>query len=152
MARLEPDEYLRLKGFLGAWDAKFLRSRFPDLPEEHRPIAALERTEKVSMARARAGLLMAVNDIVEMSLPWSPEQVVQTDREFGALGVLTLSEVRARYTRRLSRLVDRGSIRNDVEYYLAKGVLDGAPEALDGATQAKLAELVTAYEERRAAR
>jgi hypothetical protein len=55
MVRLEPEEYLRLKGFLGAWDAMFLRSRFPDLPEEYRPIAALERTEKVSMSQAHGG-------------------------------------------------------------------------------------------------
>jgi hypothetical protein len=95
---------------------------------------------------------MAVNDLVEMSLPWSAEQVEQTDRELGALGVLTLSELRARYTRRLSRLVNRGSIRNEIEYRLAKGVLDGSPETLDDAAQAKLAELVMAYEETGATR
>ena len=149
MARIEQQEYLRLKGFLGAWDAKVLRADTPDLPEAHRPVAPLEQIEKLGMAKARAGLLMAINDIVEMTLCWSPEEVAETDRELRASGIPTLSEVRARYARRLSRLLNRGSIRNEVEYYLGKGVLDGAPDALDDASRAKLSELVAAFEEGR---
>jgi hypothetical protein len=152
MAPLEREEYLRLKEFLGAWDVKFLRHESPSLAEEHRPVAALERAEKASKAQASAGLLMAVNDIVEMSLHWPLTKIAQIDHELEASGIISLSQVRARYTRRLSRIILRGSIRNEVEYYLAKGILDGAPAVLDDAAQIKLEQLVTMYEERTVAR
>jgi len=146
MPSLGPEEYLRLKSFLRAWDERFLRAGLPALPEADRPIAVLERTERASMAKARAGLLMAVNDVVEMSLRWSPEEVAETDCAFRESGVPTLSEVRARYSRHLSRLLRRGSIRTDVEYYLAKGLFNGASDAVDETVREKLAELIAARE------
>jgi len=42
---------------------------------------------------------MAVNDIVEESADWTPEQVAAADARFTAAGTFTLSEIRRR-TRR----------------------------------------------------
>jgi hypothetical protein len=147
MATLPPDEYLRLKGFLAVWDELVLPGPNSDLPPDKRPVAALEWLENFSMAKARVGLLQAVNDIVEMSLPWKSAQVAEMDQQLRDRGAPTLTEVRARHAKRLALLIKRGSIHNDTDYYLAKGVLDGATEALSPEVEARLAELVATYEE-----
>ena len=147
MPRLTSDEYLRLKRFFAVWDELVWPGPNSDLPPGKRPVAALAWLENVSLAKARLGLLEAVNDIVEMSLPWTSAQVAEIDEQLRDRGAPTLTEVRARHARKLDRVITRGSIRNEVEYYLAKGVLDGAPEALSPEAEASLAELIIAYEE-----
>lgn len=79
---------------------------------------------------------MAVNDVVEMSSDWKPSQLAEADARFAAVGALTLSEVRRRYSKKYLQVLKRGAIRSEAEYYLIKGIADGAGIE-PGATESK---------------
>ena len=72
---------------------------------------------------ARSGLGMAINDTLEMSWDMPAEEVQAIDAEFKSEGILTLSELRRRYSRQFKALLKRGRIRNEVEYYLVTGII-----------------------------
>jgi len=96
-------------------------------PEFH-PVACLERLERMRASKARIGLRQAINDVVEMSLRLDPRQVSEIDTELRALGIVTLSQVRRQSARHFARIVRRGAIRNETEYYLVRNVLDDRAE------------------------
>ena len=68
---------------------------------------------------------MTLNDSIEMTADWSPEEVAGADALFSQAGTLTLTEVRQRYSRKYLQVLQRGKIRSEVEYYLIRGVVDG---------------------------
>lgn len=79
---------------------------------------------------------MAVNDFIEDTVDWTPEQVAEADARFAAEGTFTLSEVRRSYSKRYLLLLKRGTIRSEAEFYMLKGIVDGG--GLEpGATEAK---------------
>ena len=145
MATLQPAEYLELKAFL-----RFFSERYFNLStlEPHlRPLAILEGTEREAPARAASGLRMAVNDCVEMSSHWPPQQVSSLDAELRPKGLVTLSQVRQRYWGRYAAVLKRGRIRNDVEYYVVQGVLADQALGMDINERERLQALASAYEE-----
>ncbi|NEX95324.1 hypothetical protein [Caulobacter sp. 17J65-9] len=146
MARLDDEQYRRLRAFLAYFDEQFFSAMAPGLPAEARPLAALDATERTSRARAAAGLRMAVNDIVEMTLDWPQGQVEAVDRALSEGGIPSLSEVRATFSSKVAAVLRRGRIRGEVEYYLVKGVLDGAAEALSEDDQLRASRMISAYE------
>jgi hypothetical protein len=90
---------------------------------------------------------MALNDIAEMCTDWSPEQTAAAaaDARFKASGTFTLSEVIHRHPRTYLRILKRGNILSEVEYYVVKGMVDGggcAPQEVE-----QLASMLTSYEE-----
>src|ERR1700710_1606925 len=99
MARNQaPDpEYATMKAFLA-----FYADRYFDLgtlPPEKRPIACLEILEKMGAGTARRGLRMAINDCVERSATLDRLEVEKLDSEFRERDIVTLSELRRRYSR-----------------------------------------------------
>jgi hypothetical protein len=86
-------------------------------------VAVLEQIEKVSLAKARTGLGMAINDTLEMSWDLSTAEVQAIDAEFRTKGILPLSELRRRYSRQFKAILKRSRIRNEEEYYLIAGIL-----------------------------
>jgi hypothetical protein len=120
---LSPVDYEKLKLFVG----KFFdwHEARPGLPAEVHPLFVLASFEKTSPANAKKGLQMAVNDIVEDTTDWTPEQVALADTKLLAAGAPTLSEVRRRYSKKYLQILKRGVIRSETEYYLVKGIIDG---------------------------
>lgn len=100
------------------------------------PSQFLQDVERASFANAKKGLQMAIDDYVEESANWQPDQVAIADTRFAAAGTFTLSEVRQRYSRKYLQILKRGSIRSETEYYLIKGVIDGGGIE-PGATEAR---------------
>jgi len=90
------------------------------------PLNALATIEKQQPAAARKGLAMAINDIVEMAEGQTPDYVRALDEHLAAQGAMTLSEARARFSKRLKKILRRGSVVGDTEYYLARNALDWA--------------------------
>jgi hypothetical protein len=103
----------------------FVPERDKSINPEDQPRAFLGRLEKISPAKARKGLMMAVNDVVEMTLAWDSTKVAQADAMFTSGGTFTLSEVRQRFSNRYEQIRKRGRIRNETDCYLAKGLFDG---------------------------
>jgi hypothetical protein len=121
MPKISEPEYPELKAFFIAWEQEFPPR--VSLPPEASPVAVLNAMEQQSRSRARLGLGMAINDILEQSWGFPPNKVAEVDAKFGSKGVLQLSELRRRYSRRFRGILKRGAIRNETEYYLVQGIL-----------------------------
>jgi hypothetical protein len=143
MAKQPSSEYNELKVFLKAFTVRFMPN---NLPPALQPLAMLETMEKTAPARASAGLRMAINDCIEMSSHWPTPKVAALDAELKSQRVLTLSQVRRRYSAAYATLIKRGRIKNDVEYHLVQGILADQALAIDTGERQQLETLAAAYE------
>ena len=143
MQKVIDPQYATMKAFLA-----FYADRYFDLetlPPEKRPIACLEVVEKRGMKTALRGLRMAINDCVEASLHFDHAEVTKLDSELRKRGIVTLSELRMRYSKGYARIKKRGRIKNDDEYYLVRNVLDDPTEKAPDERQL-LERMIFAYE------
>ncbi|HET7576922.1 MAG TPA: hypothetical protein VFK19_10230 [Sphingomicrobium sp.] len=86
---------------------------------------------------------MAINDTIEATERWPADKVEAIDDLLEREGLPSLTEMRLRFSKVIRRVVARGSIKNDVEYY---AVRNAAELADDG--QEALWKLLAAYEKR----
>ena len=142
--KLDPDQYQSLKKFLNFFSDRFLNVQ--SVPPENRPIAILEAMEKTAPGRAADGLMMAINDCIEMSSGWGTEKIVVLDAELKNSGIITLTELRHQYSRQYARVVKRGRITNEEEYYLLKGILDGDSLKITDPEKESLIMMLDSYE------
>jgi hypothetical protein len=145
MPKITQSEYAPLKAFFVAWEERFPPSL--TLPPEHHPVAVLESFEKTSMSKARLGLGLALNDTLEDSWDFSPSAVAEIDRDFSARGIVTLSELRRRYSRQFRGVLKRGEIKNETEFYLVSGILASFTADASDEERQKLDAMVGAYED-----
>jgi len=127
MADQPDDDFERLKTFLGVFSERYMS--IERLPPEHRPLACLEYVEKTfGMKRARSSLQVAINDIIARSDRFDFEEVRSLDADLRANGVITLSELRVRFSKKYRSIIRRGKIRTVEEYYLLKEIVDASIE------------------------
>jgi len=107
-----------------AWFALVTPRIFPNLPADIDPVAVLERTEAISMARARKGLSLAIGDIIELTSRWSVSEMASIDAELTDAGLPTLSTIRLRFSKAVGSIIRRGRIQNEAEYYLVRNAAD----------------------------
>lgn len=138
------DDYQLLKVF---FDHHFdwYTPKYPATPPGP-PSQFLENIEKTSLAQAKRGLQMAINDIVEETANWTPEAVAAADARFAAVGTFTLSEVRRRYSKQYLQILKRGVIRSETEYYLLKGIREGGSIEAGATEGQKIEALMAAFE------
>jgi hypothetical protein len=122
---IKNEEYERLKASFEIL-FRLLEPNFDSLPNNIRPTTILTNMEKTSPAAARAGLQMAISDMVEMTTSWQPDRLFEVDKALSEKSLLTLSDLRARFSKKYAALLKRGVVRDIVEYYLLKGVRDEA--------------------------
>lgn len=113
---------------------------------ESHPLTVLARLEAASPSKARQGLVMAVRDLVEASIDWPAEKVAEFDRHLAAHGATTLSKARVDYSKKFSKILERGMIRNEQEYFLVKGVRDGGVFSSDSDNAKLLMLMMMRYE------
>lgn len=109
-------------------------------------MAVLERTEKISRTNAARGLAITITDLIEMSMDWPIDRVAEVDLQFSSSGLITLSELRRRYSRSYKKIVKRGRIKSLEEYYLIKNMVEG--NYSDDDELQKLATLLEDFEEK----
>ena len=132
---------------LRAWSAMFIEHVLPmpaDLPPESHPIAILDGMALKAPARARQGLGMMIGDFIEDTGHLPASQVKQIDAKFSTAGLPTLSEMRLRFMRKIKRIVKRGSISKDEEYYLIRTAVEGVADD----EQPQLWQMMADYEAR----
>lgn len=139
-------EYEELKNFFAIFVEHFMKSE--RLAEEKRPIAVLAALEKKSPSKAKKGLQMAVNDCLEMSSDWDKELVSAFDEYLKVHNVVTLTELRIRHSKKFMRIMERGIIRTEVEYYLCKEIADSASLELTTSESHALDIMLDAYGQR----
>lgn len=145
MKNIPNKEYGELKKFLIYFSEKYMD--LAQLPKHQRPVSILETLENKSMSMAFRGLKQAINDCVEMSKQWEYSQIQRIDNEFVQHGIITLSELRRRFSKDYSKVLTRGEISSATEYYLIKGVLEDSTSGADSDERAKLQSMLEFFEE-----
>ena len=143
MQDIDRHEYARMKDFLSFYTERYFNME--GLPPEDRPMAKLEAFEKKNLKKAFQGLRMTINDIVEDSFHFDPAKVEKLDSNLRSRGMITLSELRRRYSKDYAKIMKRGQIRNETEYYLLRNVLDDPTEKTPEEREL-LAKLISDYE------
>jgi|ERR1700679_1251282 hypothetical protein len=136
-------EYAKMKDFLSFYAERYLKAE--GLSPDKQPIASLEALEKKSMKMAFNGLRQAINDCVEMSLHFDHAEVEKLDSQLRSRGIVTLSELRRRYSKSYAKIMKRGQIKNETEYYLVRNVLYDPTEKTPEERKL-LEELISDYE------
>lgn len=102
--------------------------------------------EKFGKSKALVGLRQAANDTVEATTSFSPEKVARLDSALRAQGIVTLSAIRHRYSSAYKRILRRGAIKSETEYYLVNGMVVDGTLPLTSAERQSLEQMVAAYE------
>ena len=86
---------------------------------------------------------MAIGDTIEMVEGWPAEKVERFDQLLKGEGLPSLTEMRLRFSKTIRRVIARGTIKNDVEFYAVRNAVDSVTDE-----QEALSELLAAYEKR----
>jgi len=97
-------------------------------------------------SKALDGLKQAVNDTVEELSHQPPDYIQRLDAGLREHGAITFSEIRRRYASSYKRILKRGKIKNETEYYLIVGILADASSLASDQERALLDQLVARYE------
>jgi len=143
--KISPDTYQSYKAFMAFFFDKYFDS-LPSLAPEDHPLAVLNSIEKTSLSNARKGLEMAINDCVEKSADWSAEKVAAADAELQSQGLISLTEVRQSFSKKYLRVLKRGSIQSEQEFYLIKSIVDGGSLKVGPIEWTQLTTMLEQYE------
>ena len=80
--------------------------------------AARASAESRGRHLSHTSVRMALQDLIEMSRDLNTEQLSQADARLAARGLPTVSAMRLKVWRTIPKVLKRGQIRNDLEYYL----------------------------------
>jgi len=96
---------------------------------------------------ALRGLKQAVIDTVE-NLNHQPLEYIQhLDATLREHGIVTFSEIRRRYSSLYKRILKRGKIKNETEYYIIAGIIADIESAVSEEERNILENLVVQFEE-----
>ncbi|MDJ0982389.1 MAG: hypothetical protein QNI94_12245 [Kiloniellales bacterium] len=95
-----------------------------------------------------SGAKEAANDMIQMSVDMTADQVRRIDAALRVDGVLTLSEVRVRYSGRYKSILKRGRIRSDMEFRMVAGILADVESTIPTEERARLERLSFEYEQK----
>ena len=114
-------EYEELSAFLGFYCTNILGID-PSSPS-HPAKVGRQIVEEFGKSGALEGLRQAVNDMVEEMSDLAPETISKLDADLRAAGIVTASEVRRRHAAAYKRILKRGKIRTETEFYLVNGIV-----------------------------
>jgi hypothetical protein len=87
----------------------------------------LAAAEAKSLVEARRVLGLGIGDLIELT-EGSPERTSAIDAALRDAGIMTLSEVRAKFGRAIRAIMKRGALRNEAEYYSLRNAVEAMPE------------------------
>ena len=106
----------------------------------------VELMERSGKSKAFEGLKQAINDTIEHSLDLDSKSVKKLDTALSSSGIVTLSELRKRYSAKYKKVIKRGSIKNETEYYLINGVLCDQSSDIPNEERELLSSLIGEFE------
>lgn len=104
--------------------------------------------ELFGKSKALEGARQAVNDAIEETRHISQEYLSRLDSALAEKGIVTLSELRRRYSRAFRQILKRGNIKNETEYYLLKGILDDGNSNISPEERALIQNISDSYEKK----
>lgn len=146
MLTITNDNYLFYKQIAEViW--KFISAKRPyKIPEEADPVNILTKWEKESMAKARTGLRLMLDDLFSMQDDDSPEQREALEGELRKAGLPSLSELLAEVKQVPAKVLKRGKIRNEREWYVITELLSRTDAPISAAEREKLGQLCVTFE------
>ena len=102
--------------------------------------------EEFGRSKALDGLKQAVHDTVEDLSDQPLEYIQRLDTALRERRIITFSEVRRRYAASYKRIVKRGEIKTETEYYIVAGVLADLSSMAGADERVVLERLVAGYE------
>jgi len=127
-------EYDQLyKFFCAMWS--HLIERYPSLAESTRldDPRAVKWAGEPRFDEFFSGLRQGISDLLEMTKDLKKDEIFALDSRLNEAGLISLTEMRIKIWKTIPRILKRGHIRNDDEYYLLKEkVIDLADTTLDG--------------------
>lgn len=93
------------------------------------------------------GLKQAVNDTVEDLSHRPLEYIQKLDTALREQGIITFSEIRRRYSSSYKRIVKRGNIKNETEYYIIAGILADLESGVSEEERALIQQFAIQYEQ-----
>jgi hypothetical protein len=143
-------EYEDLKKFFAFYTELYMS--ISGLPAELHPVACLEQLEIKGRAAASRGLRLAITDIMEHTRHLNGESVERIDAKLREADILSLSEVRRRFSKAYARVVKRGRIGSEPECYMIQSVLNDQAARISDSERNSLAAMVSDFEQRLAGR
>jgi hypothetical protein len=111
------------------------------MASENDPIIFLDALAARSPTKARQGLAMAINDLIEMTQDWPVEKVREIDGLLEREDLPSLTDTRVRFSKLIRRVVARGVIKSDVEYYAVRNAFELTSDGYEA-----LSDLLATYE------
>jgi hypothetical protein len=100
--------------------------------------------------KPRSALRIALQDLLEWSRSLTPEQRIHADSWLRDKGLPTLSAMSSEIWQTIPKLLERGRIRTDVEYYLLiERLNDFSDSGLTEEQRERLSQMVISYESAR---
>lgn len=115
---------------LRAWFARILPQAIAMdfVNDETDPVKGLDRVAARSPAMARKSLTIGIGDMIEATDWWPADRVAAFDQELERDGLPTLSLLRREFSRKIGRILKRGMIRNEEEYFAIRNVFEATEE------------------------
>lgn len=141
-------EFEDLLAFLDFHYEVFTKPKLPlDMAERLSVRGEAERiAREYGRSKALVGTRQAVNDVVEDLSNLTAEGVELLDRALYDTGLSTLSEMRRRYSTLYQKVLRRGRIKTETEYYLVNGLVVDQTSALSGDERNVLQGMISEYE------
>lgn len=139
-------EYNELLGYIGLFATVVWRI---DPASAKHPANAIQGiVQQFGKSKALVGLRQAANDTIEEVNDWNSEALSVVDDGFRAAGVVTVSEIIRRYSASYKRILKRGFIRNETEYYVVNAILVDQGSAILEEERTYLQKLSEAFEQK----
>ena len=118
-----------------------------DPESDTHPARSIEATlRQFGEPMALIGLRQAANDTLEETLRWNVDARAFVDEAFRAGGVVTVSEIARRYSASYKRVLKRGQIRDETEYYVINAVLIDQGDGISAGERTQLQSLIDMYD------
>lgn len=137
-------EYEDLFAFLDFYQANLHKVRLVQTTSFAAEAARI--VETYGKSKALEGLRQAVNDVIEELRDLTQESVAIVDNALRASGVRTLSDVRKSYSASYKKILRRGLIKTETEYYLVNGIVVDMASGATDEERATLQSMLDAFE------
>ena len=118
----------------------------PQLRQKADPMAEVAKAEQISKSKAVRSLSAAIKDTVAMTDKYTAADVQAIDVSFESVSLPSLTSVRAMVVSKLDKIIKRGLISSEDEFYGLKSLEDCA---ISDEIKAKVQRLLGAYEVKR---
>ncbi len=88
---------------------------------------------------------MMIGDLLEATAHLASSEIAKLDAHFSEANLPTISEIRQRFDKHIKRVLTRGAIKTETEYYAVRGAVKGSVSSFE---TERLWAIVDAFEQK----